>query len=124
MTESFLIWLQNWYESQCDGDWEHGYRVHINTIDNPGWHVSIGLSETELEGLEITYKLEESSESDWYDIAILKNQYDASGDPSKLTLLSERFRELVEHQRAGTLAEYLERTYPGRWEMNVVAASG
>ena len=24
-----------------------------NTIDNPGWHVSVGLSETALEGLEI-----------------------------------------------------------------------
>lgn len=119
MNESLLMWLQQWYESQCDGDWEHGYRVHINTIDNPGWHVSIGLSETALEGLDIAYRMEERSESDWYDIAILKQEFDASGDPSKLTFLLERFRELVENHRQGTLTEYLDRTFPGRWKLAV-----
>lgn len=119
MNEPILAWLQNWYESQCDGDWEHCFGVHISTIDNPGWHVSIGLSETEMEGLEIEYKLEERSESDWYSIAVQKQKYDAGGDPSKLTFLLERFRELVENQEQGTLTDYLERTYPGRWKLDV-----
>jgi hypothetical protein len=43
--------LCRWYESNCDGDWEHGYGVRIDTLDNPGWTVSINLKDTRLEGL-------------------------------------------------------------------------
>ena len=42
--------LQRWFESQCDGDWEHDAGVRIETLDNPGWHVEIGLAGTDLEG--------------------------------------------------------------------------
>ncbi len=31
--------LQRWYSAQCDGDWEHGLGVRIETLDNPGWMV-------------------------------------------------------------------------------------
>lgn len=61
-----LLWLQSWYESQCDGDWEHCFGVRINTVDNPGWRVCVGLSETDMEGLEIVHKLEERSELDGF----------------------------------------------------------
>jgi hypothetical protein len=43
-----LTWLQGWYLSQCDGDWEHGHGVDIGTLDNPGWRVEIRVAETEL----------------------------------------------------------------------------
>lgn len=43
-----LMWLINWYQSQCDGDWEHCYGIKIHTIDNPGWHIQIDISETKL----------------------------------------------------------------------------
>lgn len=45
-----LEWLQKWYVSQCDGDWEHSFRVHIETLDNPGWRISFDLENTDLEG--------------------------------------------------------------------------
>lgn len=45
-----LIWIQDWYEAQCDGDWEHDYGVEINTLDNPGWMVKVDLTGTSLEG--------------------------------------------------------------------------
>lgn len=35
--------LQDWYCSQCNGDWEHGYGVSIETLDNPGWSLKIEL---------------------------------------------------------------------------------
>ena len=31
---------QQWYQSKCDGTWEHMYGVEIDTLDNPGWTVS------------------------------------------------------------------------------------
>ncbi len=36
-------WLQTWYQAQCDNDWEHQYGVKIDSLDNPGWMVSIDL---------------------------------------------------------------------------------
>ena len=36
MKENMLEWLMNWYESNCDGDWEHSYGVKIESLDNPG----------------------------------------------------------------------------------------
>ncbi|ADE53898.1 immunity 53 family protein [Coraliomargarita akajimensis] len=43
--------LSEWYLKQCDGDWEHSFGVKIDTLDNPGWSVSIDLKETDLESL-------------------------------------------------------------------------
>ncbi len=41
--------IQNWYLSQCNDDWEHGYGVSIGTLDNPGWTVDIDLVGTSFE---------------------------------------------------------------------------
>jgi len=117
MKQSTLEWLQAWYHQQCDGDWEHGFGIHITTLDNPGWSVSININETELEGLEIEYKLEERLESDWYGIAAKKGKFDACGDPSKLELLLETFRQIVESKQQGTLMAHLEHAFPGRWQI-------
>ena len=48
-----LAWIENWYQSQCHGDWEHDYGIKIETLDNPGWRVVIDLAGTELEQLEV-----------------------------------------------------------------------
>ena len=42
--------LESWYVDQCDGHWEHTYGVKIETLDNPGWNLTIDLAGTELEG--------------------------------------------------------------------------
>ncbi|HRI50435.1 MAG TPA: immunity 53 family protein [Pseudomonadota bacterium] len=115
MIQPILQWLQIWYQNECNGDWEHGFGIHITTIDNPGWHIQIGLTDTELDGLEIAYNLEERAENDWYGISIKNNKYDAAGDPNKLTFLLESFQALVESKRKRQLAEYLDKTFPGRW---------
>src|SRR5688500_11087080 len=62
---SNLTWLQHWCLSQCDGDWEHGFGVHIETLDNPGWIVKINLIGTELEGQRFDRIKIERSEQDW-----------------------------------------------------------
>ncbi|KMS54394.1 hypothetical protein V474_21955 [Novosphingobium barchaimii LL02] len=46
-----LDWLMQWYLSQCDEDWEHQFGVTIDTLDNPGWSLSVDLDGTILEGL-------------------------------------------------------------------------
>lgn len=117
MKQSTLQWLHTWYQNECNGDWEHSFGVHITTVDNPGWAVDIDITETELDGLEIEYRLDEKNDNDWFGISITKGKYNASGDPSKLEFLLENFRALVESSRKQQLTEYLDVTFPGRWHL-------
>ena len=41
--------LETFYASCCDGDWEHQYGVKIETLDNPGWDVHVDLVGAPLE---------------------------------------------------------------------------
>ena len=91
-----LTWLQNWYKSQCDGEWEHEYGVKIQTTDNPGWAIKIDLRYTELEKIEIEYQLVEISETDWFGYSVKNNVFDGGGDSEKLEKIISIFRDLVE----------------------------
>ncbi|MFT3675503.1 MAG: immunity 53 family protein [Chitinophagaceae bacterium] len=91
-----LEWLQQWYNTQCDGDWEHEYGVKITTIDNPGWSVVIDLTGTKLEGIEVPYKLEEISPDVWRSYSITKDVFDAGCSPSELLSLIKVFKKIWE----------------------------
>lgn len=45
-----LAKLQEWYQRQCNGEWEHDRGIRIESCDNPGWWVRIDLLGTPLEG--------------------------------------------------------------------------
>ncbi|MFE4018167.1 Imm53 family immunity protein [Streptomyces sp. NPDC059101] len=45
--------LTAWFTRQCDGDWEHGFGIRIETLDNPGWSVEVDLEETGLNGVTL-----------------------------------------------------------------------
>jgi hypothetical protein len=47
--QTSLAALMDWYAARCDGQWEHQYGVRIDTLDNPGWLLTIDLADTELE---------------------------------------------------------------------------
>lgn len=47
---SHLQALQEWYAQMCDGDWEHSFGIKMDTVDNPGWIVSIDIVGTSLSG--------------------------------------------------------------------------
>jgi len=68
--------LQRWYESQCDGDWEHEFGVKVGTLDNPGWMVDIDLEGTSLEDME--------PERDWISCDVRENTFRGRGGPLKL----------------------------------------
>lgn len=63
--ENAFLWLLKWYQDRCDGDWEHGSSIHIGTIDNPGWSVTINLEYTELEYSEFQKIVIEHSKENW-----------------------------------------------------------
>jgi hypothetical protein len=60
-----LCKLQDWYQSQCNGDWEHGEGIRIGTLDNPGWAVEIDIRGTNLERRPATDMKIERTECDW-----------------------------------------------------------
>lgn len=99
-----LKWIQEWYSSNCDGDWEHEYGVKIDTIDNPGWLVRIDLIGTNLEGKKTSWVLFEKSELDWWGFAFKGDIYEGSGDPGKLTTILKKFKSFVELDDQMTLS--------------------
>ncbi len=45
-----LDWLAQWFQSQCDDDWEHGSGITTESIDNPGWSIKVALAGTDCDG--------------------------------------------------------------------------
>ncbi|NOX58521.1 MAG: hypothetical protein GXP29_06645 [Planctomycetes bacterium] len=85
--------LQQWFQAQCDEDWEHGYGVEIATMSNPGWSLQIDLTGTILEeksfsGLE--YGCDEGGH-DWMRCKVEEAQFTGNGGPTKLPELIQTF---------------------------------
>ena len=91
LNDDVIVLLQQWYASQCNGDWEHSYGVKIDTLDNPGWILTVDLDETELSGLTIERDRADRSETDWAQHEVSKNKFIACGGPFNLEELIRRF---------------------------------
>ena len=99
MTKDNLTWLMEWYAKQCIGDWEHSYGIRIDTIDNPGWSLTIDMGgENADRPKDIAWHLVENNEKDWYGYKMEDGKFEASGDPLKLHFLIHLFREIVDSQ--------------------------
>lgn len=96
MENNVLVWLQKWYLSECDGDWEHENTINIESLDNPGWLIKIHVSYTSIGHVEIETVNVENDENDWYFYEIKDAVYRAAGDPDKLEFLLLKFKEIVD----------------------------
>ena len=94
MDRTLLIRLQNWYHSNCNGDWEHNYGISIETLDNPGWTIKIELTNTNLEDLNYEKRIE-NGDLDWFFIKANEKVFEASGDPQKLTTIITIFLDEI-----------------------------
>lgn len=81
---STLQKLQQWYFSQCDGDWEHGEGIRVSTLDNPGWMVDISLREAELEDRKYDEVRIDRSEQDWLRCSIRDGKFFIACGPKNL----------------------------------------
>ena len=98
--ENNLFWLQNWYRTQCDGDWEHEFGITIKTVDNPGWYLTIDLIGTELEGVSFQNVQENKYDTNWYFCLVRNNIFEASCGPSNLDTILLMFRNWVEEKKS------------------------
>jgi Immunity protein 53 len=95
---SALADIQKWYASNCDGEWEHEFGIKIDTMDNPGWSVSIDLDDTNLEGKEFRLIENHQSEESWIECRVKDNEFHGFGDPSKLEEILQIFIDWVKLQ--------------------------
>jgi hypothetical protein len=95
MSLNTLEWIQAWYRSQCDGDWEHSFGLSINTLDNPGWHIIIELDGTGLEKKVFTPVKIDYTDDNWFHCLLKESKFEAAGGPCNLINILEVFRNWV-----------------------------
>ena len=88
--------LQNWYKTNCNGDWEHSYGISLSTLDNPGWTLTIALQETALEKLDFNREYQsEENEHDWYFIRVKDGALDIACGPDNLSQVLQIFLDEI-----------------------------
>lgn len=87
--------IQDWYLAECDGSWEHQYGIAIETLDNPGWSVSIDLVGTTLESVTMEGYRHDNGEHDWVFCEVRAGKFVGHGDPQKLKIILEVFLGLL-----------------------------
>jgi len=92
-----IKWLEKWYFSMCNGDWEHLYGVKIDTIDNPGWRIRIDLRETKYEKVQMSSIKCDKGPDDWYFCSIENGVFCGIGDVTKLSMMIHEFQLCIEN---------------------------
>ncbi len=88
--------LSRWYESQCNGEWEHSWGVCIDTLDNPGWRLRIDLDETPL--FDVAFhreSVEGGDDEPWYTCWRTASTWEAACSPDMLEGVVDIFLEWV-----------------------------
>ena len=94
MEQDALQQLQTWYRAQCNGDWEHSYGVKIDTLDNPGWSLSIDLTGTSLEQASFSKVTKGviagdiTENQDWLLCEVKEKTFTGAGGPNNLNARS------------------------------------
>ena len=88
-----------WFAAHCDGDWEHDVGIRVATLDNPGWRVDIRIEDTELQGIEIDWKVDEQSEQEWLQWRATGRFFEARCGPKDLGRAFDAFRLFAEGDR-------------------------
>ena len=85
--------LRDWYAAQCNGDWEHSYGIKIDTLDNPGWLLSIDLADTDLldKAFQSTHRGDSEHDVDWLHCKVDSGKFEATGGVSNLPEMLEAF---------------------------------
>ena len=87
----YFLRLQEWFLSQCNGDWEKKFGIRISTIDNPGWSLWIDLKNTQLENVPFPDKKIDISNDNWILCWLKNNQFQGGGGPLNLLDIIKAF---------------------------------
>ncbi len=96
MPRNDLEWLDNWYQQQCNGVWEHQQGVRLKPLDNPGWLLTINLAGTSAVNARPQQLRLDTRGGGWLACSIAGECFEGSGDPRKLEQIIGVFRRWVE----------------------------
>ncbi|VHO05290.1 immunity 53 family protein [Candidatus Rhabdochlamydia sp. T3358] len=111
MIEDDFLWLQQWYQDNCDGDWEHTYGVSLENIDNPGWSLIIDLNETDLEYANFQEIKIDRSEEDWILCTVKNTKFEGRCGVRNLPEVLKVFRHWVIENEPSKNNEYAWNDY-------------
>jgi len=86
-----LSTLEQWYASQCNGNWEHAYGIRIDTLDNPGWSIEVDLRDTPRQGDVVERTRIDRTKDDWIQYWTEKQQFRIACGPLNLSEAVELF---------------------------------
>lgn len=96
MKLSLLNWIQKWYNEQCNGDWEHQYGILIDTLDNPGWKITINLSDTHFKKYTCKKTKIEREGNNWIHYGTEGNNFEIICGPMNLEEAIKIFKTWIE----------------------------
>ncbi|MEU7717035.1 Imm53 family immunity protein [Streptomyces tibetensis] len=100
-----IRYIQSWYASNCDGEWEHEFGIRMATTDNPGWHIRIDVSETDLEGVVVPRERHDLSDGGWMIAWSDGKVFQAACGPMSLRDVDALFEEVAEGAAVGEAEE-------------------
>ena len=96
MPRNDLEWLDEWYQRQCNGNWEHTQGMRLQSLDDPGWQLTIHLSGTSAVNTRPQRLRMVTRGGGWLACSIEAECFKGSGDPRKLEQIIGVFRRWVE----------------------------
>ena len=91
--------LIEWYRCQCDDSWEHQHGIKLDTLDNPGWMLTVDLIDTNLQGKRMIELREGFSRTEhpvsplWIHCSVSDNHFSGACDPSQVARLFNVFNQ-------------------------------
>jgi hypothetical protein len=101
MTACVIKQLESWFAEQCNDEWEHSFGVNIETLDNPGWKVSIDLTDTLLQNTLFKSLRREGSDNDWIDCRVEASIFRGAGGCQNLEELLTTFLDWAHASKPG-----------------------
>lgn len=92
-----LEWIQQWFATQCNNDWEHQFGIAIETLDNPGWKLIVDLESIILENAPFKPVSIERSANAWIFCQIKEKKFEGFCGTENLVEVISIFREWSEN---------------------------
>ncbi len=86
----------SWYDANCNGCWEHHHGVQIDTLDNPGWLITISTIDTASPLPPEDEHDERRSSVDWINWRVEDHIFKGAGGPRNLPELIDTFLDLAD----------------------------
>jgi hypothetical protein len=97
--ENAFDWLQSFFQSCCDGSWEHDYGCTMESGSAPGWRMTFDLNGTPYEGALLDELEDHLGPISWMRCKIEGGRYIADCSPKRLAECIEILRDVVEGRR-------------------------